>query len=160
MHELQRILQQYDDALSGEAWYGDPVWKILQGIDAPCAAAHPITGAHSIWQLVMHMSFWESVAVRRTSGPVVPDEKLNFPETPLANEADWQRTLSQFRDSNREFREALFRIDPANLDQCTPGGQRTFRWEWLGVIQHHIYHAGQIALLKRAFVGCATHPND
>jgi uncharacterized damage-inducible protein DinB len=151
MNELQQILEQYDQTMTGEAWYGDPVWKILEGIDAHGAAAQPIAGAHTIWQLVMHMAFWEDVATRRFSGPVTPDEAGNFPPTPELSEADWRRTLDRFRASNTEFRAALSQIDPTKLSEKTPAGQRSFRYEMVGVIQHDIYHAAQIALLKKAY---------
>jgi len=151
MRELEAILSQYDDTMHGQAWYGDPVWKILDGVDAQCAAARPIKEAHSIWQLVMHMQFWETVAVQRTSAPTTPDERLNFPDTPAADEERWQETLKRFRESNREFRNAILKLDPTKLDDKTPGGKYSFRWEMCGVIQHHIYHAGQIALLKKAY---------
>ena len=153
MTELEAILRQYDDTMQGEAWYGDAVWKILDGIDARCAAARPLSAAHSIWQLVMHVHFWETVAVERMSRKVTPDLSLNFPDTPAADEGEWHTTLERFRESNREFRRAISTLDPARLDDKTPDGKYTFRWEVCGVIQHHIYHAGQIALLKK---GCAT----
>ncbi len=158
MNEVQRILEQYDQTMDGVAWYGDPVWTILEGIDARCAAALPLAGVHTIWQLVMHMRFWEDVAMRRLSGPVIPDEAGNFPDTPAANEEAWQRTLEEFRHSNREFRDALSRLDPSRLDQLIPGEKRTCRNEAVGVIQHHIYHAGQIALLKKAYLGGNRKP--
>jgi uncharacterized damage-inducible protein DinB len=151
--EIQNIVEQYDQTMSGEAWYGDPVWKVLQGIDARRAVAQPVPGTHTIWQLVMHMAFWEQIATRRFSGPVTPEEAGNSPATPAADEAEWQKTLDAFRDSNRRFRQAMSLLDSSSLDKNTPGGQRSFRYELVGVIQHHIYHAGQIALLKRAYLG-------
>ena len=150
MNEVQQLLERYDQTLHGDAWYGDPIWKILQAIDARCAAAQPISGAHTIWQLVMHMEFWERIAARRFSGPVTPDDAGNFPPTPPPDEAAWQKTLESFRVSNREFRETISRLDSSTLGSNTPGGQRSFRYELVGVIEHHIYHGGQIALLKKA----------
>ena len=151
MNELQQILEQYNQILHGEPWYGDPVWKILEGVDAECAAAQTVAPAHTIWQLVMHMAFWEDIATRRLSGPVTPDESGNFPDTPAPEEQSWRRTLDQFRASNEEFRAALSQLDSAGLGDNIPGGQRSFRYEAMGVIEHHIYHGGQIALLKKAY---------
>ena len=153
MTEIQQLIQRYEQTLSGDAWYGFPVWQILDGIDAKCAAAELLPGTHNIWQLVMHMEFWERVAVRRFSGPASPEEKDpgNFPATPATDEVAWQKTLDSFRASNREFKQAISQLDSSILDTNTPGGQRTFRYELVGVIEHHIYHAGQIALLKKAY---------
>jgi hypothetical protein len=156
MSELDAILQQYDDTMRGDAWYGDAVGKILDGIDARCAAAQPLPAVHSIWQLVMHMEFWETVAVQRLSRKVTPDLTLNFPQTPVADEQQWKKTLERFRHSNGEFRRAISTLDPAKLDDKTPDGKYSFRWEVCGVIQHHIYHAGQISLLKKAYAEGVT----
>lgn len=151
MNEIQQLVRRYDETMDVDAWYGDPVWKILAGIGAQCAAAQLIPGTHTIWQLVMHMEFWERIAARRFSGPVTPDEAGNFPPTPTANEAAWQKTLDSFRVSNRQFRQAIAQLESGTLDSNTPGSHRTFRYELVGVIEHHIYHAGQIALLKKGY---------
>jgi len=152
-NQIQLLLTEYDQTMSGQAWYGEPVWKILDGIDAGCASAQPLPGMHTIWQLVMHMMFWEEVAIRRFSERVEPDLSGNFPSTAALDEPIWRKTLDQFRRSNAKFREALSRLDPATLDQTNPGGKYSFRGEAMGVIQHHIYHVGQIALLKKAYHG-------
>lgn len=153
MTEIQQLVQRYDQTMVGGAWYGDPVWTILQDIDAQCAATQMIPGTHTIWQLVMHMEFWEQVALGRFSGPVSAeeDDPGNFPATPAPDDARWQKALESFRASNREFLQAISRLDPNALDSNTPGRQRTFRYELVGVIEHHIYHAGQIALLKKGY---------
>ena len=153
MSEIQQLVQHYDETMGGGAWYGDPVWKILEGIDAECAAARLLPGTHSIWELVMHMEWWERIGLRRFSGPVSSEEEEagNYLPTPAPEEARWQQTLQSFRASNREFREAISRLDSSQLDINTPGRERTFRYELVGVIEHHIYHAGQIALLKKGY---------
>jgi hypothetical protein len=156
MGAVEQLLERYEQTLAGDAWYGDPVWKILDGIDARCAGARSLIGVHTIWQLVMHMAFWEEVATRRITGPVTPDLAGNFPEMPVLDDPSWQATLEQFRMSNAKFREALSHLDPARLDENTPGAQRTFRYEIVGVIEHHIYHIGQIALLKTAYLTAAN----
>jgi len=155
MNQIEQLLEQYNQTMTGDAWYGDPVWRILDGIDARCAVASPF-GGHTIWQLVMHMLFWEDVATRRLTGPVSPDLAGNFPEMPVLDEQSWQGTLDQFRASNERFRVALSLANPVRLDENTPGGQRSFRYEIVGVIEHHIYHIGQISLLKKA---CLTQGN-
>ena len=151
MGPIEQLLERYDQTLEGDAWFGDPVWKILDGVDARCAAAKPVNGVHTIWQLVRHMEFWEDIAARRLSGPVTPELAGNFPEMPPLDEQTWQKTLQQFRSSNAKFRAALSQVDSARLDENTPGAQRTFRYEIVGIIEHHVYHIGQIALLKKAY---------
>jgi hypothetical protein len=99
---------------------------------------------------VAHMTFWEAVVIQRLHGQRAGlVEELNFPATPAPNEENWRKTLDEFRGSNRRFREALSKLDPAKLEQLTAAGKRTYYDEAHGIIEHHVYHLGQIALLKK-----------
>jgi uncharacterized damage-inducible protein DinB len=65
MNEVQRIVDQLRRAFEGEAWHGPAVMQILEGITAAQAAAHPASGAHSIWEIVLHIAAWEGAVSRR-----------------------------------------------------------------------------------------------
>jgi len=152
MNETQRILAEYDRVMRGNAWHGDPIWQILGTISAESAAKRPLAAAHSIWEIVMHMTFWEGVAAQRLSGQRAGlVEALNFPAPPEATGENWQRTLDEFRQSNARFREALSKMDAASLDDFSAAGKRSFYEEAHGLIEHNVYHAGQIAMLQKAF---------
>src|ERR1017187_10945983 len=119
MTQDRRILNQYDRVMNGDAWHGDPIWQILDGISAEKAALRPIANAHSIWEIVGHMAFWEGVAARRLGGLRAGlEEDRNFPAAPDATEVNWQKTLDQFRASNQAFREALQKLDQIGRASC------------------------------------------
>jgi uncharacterized damage-inducible protein DinB len=153
MNETERILEQYDRAINGNAWHGDAVWKVLEGITAEQAAQRAQADTHSIWELVAHMAFWETEVCRRLSGLSARSvEELNFPAAPEATAENWNRTLAEFRRSNEEFRAALSKFDGTRLDRPLPGREMsgyTAYVEMNGVIQHNLYHAGQIAFLRK-----------
>ena len=149
MTEVERILDQYDRAMNGDAWHGDPVWKTLESISAQQAATRPEANTHTIWELVAHMTFWETQVFRRLNNlPDRPAEKLNFPAIPEPTAENWQSTLDDFSRSNLDFRQCVSQLDPARLDQAAPGRDKLIYVEVHGVIQHHLYHAGQIAILR------------
>ena len=151
MTEVERILEQFDRVMEGNAWHGYPILQILDSISAKSAAHRPIAEAHTIWEIVLHMTFWDDVATRRLAGEHAGlDEALNFPAPPKPTEHNWQKTREEFRASNQKLREALAKLDPAHLDELSAGGKRTFYNEAHGVLQHDVYHAGQIALLKKS----------
>jgi uncharacterized damage-inducible protein DinB len=151
MTETQRILEHYDRTMHGDAWHSHPVWQVLDGISAERAAMRPLANAHSIWEIVGHMAFWEEVAARRLGGLRAGlEEDRNFSAMPEATEVNWQKTLDQFRASNQAFREALQKLDPARLNELSAAGKRSFYEEAHGLIEHSVYHAGQIALLAKA----------
>jgi len=152
MTEVARILDQYDRAMNGDAWHGDPVWKILDGISAEQAAWRVSPPIHTIWELVSHMMFWETEVLRRMSSlPARSSEDLNFPAMPNVSAENWTATLSEFRRSNSDFRSALAKLSDWQLQQPMPGREKSIYVELHGVIQHHLYHAGQIAILSRIF---------
>jgi uncharacterized damage-inducible protein DinB len=149
--DIQRILTHYDGVFSGNPWHGDPVWQVLDGISAQQAATRPVPAAHTIWEIVMHMIFWEDVVTQRLAGQRAGlVEELNFPPMPEITGENWRRTLDQFRASNENFRAALAKLDPAKLNELTAAGKRTYYGEAHGIIEHHVYHLGQIALLQKA----------
>jgi len=148
--EVSRIVDQYDRAMTGDAWHGDNVWKILGEVSPEQAFAKPLSGAHTIWELLAHMTFWETVVCRRLRKlPVQIEESLNFPAMPPANSTNWTRQLDVFRKSNSEFREALSQLDDSRLDQPLSKPTKSVYVEVHGVIQHNLYHAGQIAMLRK-----------
>ena len=152
MTESARLSRQYELVMHGDAWHGDAIWKILDGISAECAANRAFPETHTIWEIVTHMAFWEGFVVKRLEGERAGlDEALNFPAMPADTEANWRQTLESFRASNEEFRNALSRLNAERIDELSAAGKRSFYDEAHGLIQHNVYHAGQIALLKKVF---------
>ena len=149
MLESERLVDQYDRNLSGDAWHGDNVWKILDSVRPEQAFQRVLPETHTIWELVAHMTFWESQVCRRLrSQPELPENELNFPPMPEATAENWTKVLEQFRRSNEEFRQELLKLQDSQLDNPLSSPEKTVYVEVNGVIQHHLYHAGQIAILR------------
>jgi uncharacterized damage-inducible protein DinB len=148
--EAKRIQDQLKRSIAGAAWHGPAVMELLADIDAPKAAARSIAGAHSIWELSLHIAAWNKAAVRRLSGDraELPDEE-NFPAVNDTSDEAWQRTLELLQSNHRELQEAISGLDDARLDQPILEGMSSVYVTLHGVIQHNLYHAGQIALLKK-----------
>ncbi|MDX2041813.1 MAG: DinB family protein [Acidobacteriota bacterium] len=151
MTETYRINSQLKRANQGPAWHGPSLRELLDGVTAEQAAARPIAGAHSIWELVNHIIAWEQISKRRLEGdPVsdVPDE-VNFPPVADASEQAWQKTLESLAASNQSLRDSIKQIDDAELKEMAAGQSYSNYAMLHGVVQHDLYHAGQIALLKK-----------
>lgn len=149
MLESERMVDQYDRNLSGDAWHGDNVWKILDSVRPEHAFQRVLPETHTIWELVAHMKFWESQVCRRLrSEPELREDELNFPPMPEPTAENWEKVLKEFRGSNEEFRKELLRLQDSQLDRPLSSPEKTIYVEVNGVIQHHLYHAGQIAILR------------
>jgi uncharacterized damage-inducible protein DinB len=153
MPEASRIADQLRRAFDGDAWHGDSVLEILEGVTAARAAAHPIEGAHSIWELVLHIAAWDDAVLRRMGGVAVRlSGAKNFPPVTDAGEAAWRAALDRVRRVHEELVAAVAALPDSRLDEMVPGkkgAHYTFYYMLHGVVQHELYHAGQIALLKK-----------
>jgi uncharacterized damage-inducible protein DinB len=155
MTETYRINSQLKRAQEGQAWHGPSLRELLDGVTAQQAAARPIPNAHSIWELVNHVIAWEQIALRRLNGEAlaeIPDD-MNFPPVKDTGEEVWQATLTALAASNRALRDGIKQIDDAKLEATVPEAPYSYYVLLHGVIQHDLYHAGQIALLKKAVQG-------
>jgi uncharacterized damage-inducible protein DinB len=152
--EVERIRDQFRRAFDGEAWHGPSVLSLLEGVSAQQAAAHPIPGAHSIWQLTLHIAAWERACKRRLDGdPAQLTDVEDWQPINDTSEAAWENTKQQLIDNHRELLEAIARVDDARLnDPIVKDSASSIYVTLHGGVQHDLYHAGQIAMLKKALV--------
>ena len=153
MSETARIADQLGRAFNGEAWHGDSLFEILHGVTAAQAAARPIANAHTIWELVLHIAAWDGAVLRRMEGiPASLSDAENFPPVADTNETAWRKALSETRRIHEQLINAVSAFPDSRLAAEVPGKDgphETFYYMLHGVVQHGLYHAGQIALLKK-----------
>jgi uncharacterized damage-inducible protein DinB len=151
--EVERIQNQLERAFAGAAWHGPSLVELLADVDAAKAAARPIPGGHSIWELVLHIVAWDKAVTKRLGGGrgAVSDEE-NFPVVADSSEASWQKTIETLKQNHRELMEAVGRVEESRLDAPIVEGMSSVYVHLHGAVQHDLYHAGQIAILKKAFV--------
>jgi uncharacterized damage-inducible protein DinB len=131
------------------------VLAILNGVTALQAAAHPIPGAHSIWELTMHIEAWERACLRRLNGdPAQLTDEEDWQPVNDTSDAAWESTKQQLVDTHRELLDAIARVDDSRLnDPIITNSTAPFSSVYVtlhGGVQHDLYHAGQIAILKKA----------
>lgn len=151
MLEIRRLLSQLRRAYEGEAWHGPALKEILAGVTAVQAARRPIPSSHTIWEIVLHISAWESAVCGRIEGRYTaePDEG-DWPAVTDTDDAAWQATLATLDRTHHRLREAVGRLDEGRLHDRLAEGKESAFFAINGVIQHTLYHAGQIVLLKKA----------
>jgi uncharacterized damage-inducible protein DinB len=150
MSELERIADQLQKAYSGPAWHGPSVLEALKDVDAEKAARRPIGSAHTIWELVHHIAAWADIPRRRILGETFKlTDNLNFPPMPAVSESEWKKSLETLEESQRQLVELVLTLDASRLDTPVMKDGPTLYVLLHGVVQHHIYHAGQIVLLKK-----------
>ncbi len=154
MTESFRLADQIRRAFEGNAWHGDSVLELLADVDAKTAAARPIKDAHSIWEILLHIATWDDVICRRIAGDAMePTDEQNFPVVKDTSEAAWRQAIESTKKTHNELIKAVAGFPDSRLAEQVPGkdeNYHNFYYTISGVVQHEIYHAGQIALLKKA----------
>jgi uncharacterized damage-inducible protein DinB len=152
LSEIEWIEDQLQRAFEGNAWHGPSVHEVLADVTPEQAAARPIPAAHSIWEIVLHMRFWEAAVEARARGSkleVTPER--DWPRVTDSSVEAWRASLQALERGHRRLRATIGRLDAAALPEQI--GPRTTLYGLLhGIVQHDLYHAGQIAVLKKAKV--------
>jgi uncharacterized damage-inducible protein DinB len=152
MSEIQTIIDELKNIHDGDPWHGSSMKEILSGVTARQAATKPLANAHSIWELTMHIAGWEDVFLHRLAGQLMNEpEEGDFPPVTDASEESWRRTLTRFDETHRSLVEAIAGLTEERLREIVPGKDYTVEYMLRGLVCHHVYHAGQIALLKKSF---------
>src|SRR5438128_1478401 len=116
--ELSRLEEQLGRALEGEAWHGPSVLESLEGVSAEQAAAHPIAGAHSIWEMVLHLRGTYGLVLRRLSGDGRQlTEPEDWPSVPEPSPETWNDSIRVLKQLNEDLRHAVRSFPEERLDQ-------------------------------------------
>jgi uncharacterized damage-inducible protein DinB len=154
MTESVRLADQIRRTFEGNAWHGDSVLELLAGVDAKTAAAKPIVNGHSIWELLLHIGAWDDAVRRRTGGEAVTlSDEQNFPSVREVSEAAWRQAIESVKQTHNQLIQAVAAFPDSRLMDPVPGKTEkyyNFFYLFSGIVQHELYHAGQIALLKKA----------
>lgn len=152
-NEKDQIKKRMRIVYNGQPWYGKSVKRVLSDITPKQAVAKPENGAHSIAELVSHMIEWRRLVQKRLSGDAdyEVDQKesfrwQNYGETP---ENAWQNILEALDNNQKDLLDYISEITSDKLDESVPNRDYRFRDLIEGVIQHDIYHLGQIVLIHK-----------
>ena len=157
MAEAARLLDQFQRAHDGDPWHGSPLKTILAGVTAEQAARKPGGGAHSIWELVLHVTAWRNEVTRRAAGaPAAEPAEGDYPPVGEPTAQRWKAALAALDASHARLVDAVRGMTDAHLlkptnDTRDPslGNGVSYYELFHGIVQHDAYHAGQIAILRK-----------
>jgi uncharacterized damage-inducible protein DinB len=156
-NEIDRIVDELQREHEGDPWHGSPLRTLLAGVTNEVAAAHPMRNVHSIWEIVLHMTAWKNEVRRRLSGAAAAEpEEGDWPEVPAPTPDAWSAALAGLEAAHAALVAAIRQVPEATLFEPTndPRNRETgagvSHYVLLhGIVQHDVYHAGQIALVRK-----------
>ena len=144
------LADQISRAFRGESWHGPSVLEVLAGVSAEDAAAHPVAGAHSIWEIVLHLTSGYILVLRRVRGErarLSPEEE--WPPVAEFSSESWRVSQHILDQLNQQLQSAVRAFPSERLSQEL-GSEYAAYTQFCGAPQHDLYHAGQIVILKKA----------
>jgi uncharacterized damage-inducible protein DinB len=155
--DFDALKQDLRNVYAGHPWHGASITDVLKDVDADIAARRVSPHTHTIWELVLHMAVWAREVTSRVNGaaPKSPAEDWPVPRFG-GGAAAWKAALDDLAAAQRGLEKAVDALKSEDLvkwirDQRdpTPDAGITMGSLIRGAIQHHVYHEGQLALLKR-----------
>src|SRR3990170_5588137 len=138
MSEVARIQDQLKRAFEEGAWHGPSVREVLAGVTAAKAVAKPMPNAHSIWEIVHHVTAWEYGVRRRIEGEKVEmTPEQDWPPVTDTSEATWNDALADLEKGYQQLQAAILRLDDSQLDHLPPDSRSSIYMHLHGTIQHH-----------------------
>lgn len=160
MTEIDRIIDELRREHDGDPWYGSPLLGILDGVTAEQAAAKPVRGAHSIWELVLHITGWKGEVRKRLSGASASDpDEGDWPAVGAPTVERWVDARARLQNAHDALLAAVRQLPESQLAEATNDTRSSALGTGVsyyvllhGIVQHDVYHSGQIAMLKKALM--------
>jgi uncharacterized damage-inducible protein DinB len=150
--EILQTTEQLKDAYEGGPWFGKSIKEILSEIDEAIVFEKP-NGQHSILELLWHMITWKEFTLSRLRNdnqiPIKYFEENDWRELDHSDKSLWKQGLQQFAKLHNELIEVIQPQEDELLSQRVGDRKYNFRKLLYGIVQHDIYHLGQIAYIKK-----------
>ncbi|MDH4156108.1 MAG: DinB family protein [candidate division Zixibacteria bacterium] len=155
MTEVEHIYRQLERTFCSDRWLFPAVRDSLAGVSAAAAAVRPVARAHTIWEIVAHMTRWERAVLRMLKGESLdrtydPGNAWDWPPITQTTNDAWSETVQELEEAHKELLAAAEGLDKSRLEDRLSGENFTVGELLHAAIEHDHYHSGQIALLKKA----------
>jgi uncharacterized damage-inducible protein DinB len=159
MTTSEKLQQELEKVLSGRPWYGTGIYNTIAKVNFEAAYEKPPGSVHNIAEIVLHMVAWTEEVMDRMNGMTagVPTSG-DWPETGKPDEQKWQNYVDDLKLVNVNLIGIIQSFPDEQWDEAIDderGDRPVVTYEALinGLIQHHVYHAGQISILNRIING-------
>src|SRR5437879_3084280 len=110
MTDREQLLDLWNDMWKEGNWI--PSWPdCLRGLSPEEAAWSPDPNCHSIWQEVVHVTFWRRVTIERMAGIGPPSaeeiERSEFAHPEVVDSEHWDGAVYQLKATHDEIAAAI-----------------------------------------------------
>jgi len=148
--EVKRIRSLIKSCYAGPAWHGPAVMEVLYELD-PAIVGKRINGSHNIIELVHHMASWKQFIIKKLEGDADFDVvgEINWLPIDEPDIEEWNAALKRLNIIHTELMECLRHKEDSILLEGVPGRSYNYFFLLTGIVNHNLYHLGQIQLLRK-----------
>ena len=150
--EILQIAEQLKDAYEGDPWFGRSIKSLLKDVEEDTVFEKP-NGEHSIVELLWHIINWRAFTINRIrEGDEVSlkfFEANDWRHLEHHDKSLWKKGLHKLNETQSELVAVIQHQQDSILDETVPGRNYSFKKMLYGIVQHDVYHAGQIAYLTK-----------
>jgi len=145
MHETDRIADSYHAVTIKGAWYGPSLADLLAEMSPELATTPPTPGAHTISALLQHLLLWNERVRNTSSSNPMPrwEAEEEWAEPPIP----WNELLARWNQSRDMLEDKIRKFPIEDLAKQVSGRSYPYETMLRGIVQHAIYHSGQIAMI-------------
>lgn len=152
--KVRAFMDQFSSIFDGQPWFGESISQILEGVTPATAYWQPIRTAHSIAQVISHMIYWRQTLIKRLEGDMEYKSSMksddNWKDNEALKKSGWQSLNDSLEDSQTQMLSLLAKQNDTLLKKKY-SDKATYQALINGILQHDLYHTGQIAYLKSLY---------
>lgn len=150
--EIKNIINSIEDVYKGSPWYGNNLSEVLDSITVSNPNAS-FNGSNSLGQILEHMIQWKKLVIEKLNGNEFFDIEMNsiqdWNKRKMYSKEEFIELIRQFKNMSEKLIDSLKKENDSLLQKIVPGRKYNFKTMLEGIIQHDLYHSGQLSLLKR-----------
>ena len=150
MSESKRVSNLYQSIYNGNPWLEVTLANTLENVTAEQAYRKINPNLNTIWEIVNHLIQWRRNILRRVQGEIITTPNHNYFVPILdSSEASWEQSLQSLAKSQEMWNACLSDFNDADFEKIDQNNNHNFYEDIHGIIQHDVYHLGQIVILKK-----------
>lgn len=154
---INNLLVELNKVVDGDPWYGASLKSIFEEIDFTQAVKRIKADAHSIVEITLHMLAWIEEVARRLEGNEPNDpQRGDWQIINALDNDEWESIVKNIYVEHKKIETLVSTLSLEKLEQRAGvernpalGTGLSYREMLVGLKEHNVYHAGQIALLKK-----------
>lgn len=153
---ILRYADHFREVYDGSPWYGDNIVTKLDNLTEDTAFTRPVQGMHSVAEVVAHMTYWRKSLISRlqkdSSFQASADSADNWQDLARLKAQGWDSVRGALIATQEQLVRLLSQRTDTILDQEYSDGS-TYDYLIRGVLNHDVYHVGQIGLIRKFVTG-------